>query len=30
MLRRLIGEDIELITELEPDPGYMEADKGQD
>ena len=29
MLRHLIGEDIELITEFEPAPGYMEADEGQ-
>jgi two-component system, cell cycle sensor histidine kinase and response regulator CckA len=29
MLRRLIGEDIELVTELVPDPGAVRADAGQ-
>ena len=29
MLRRLIGEDIELITELDPDPGLVRVDAGQ-
>jgi CheY-like chemotaxis protein len=29
MLRRLIGEDIELLTILDPSPGQVEADPGQ-
>ncbi|HYY75048.1 MAG TPA: PAS domain S-box protein [Gaiellaceae bacterium] len=29
MLRRLIGEDIELVTSVEPDLGRVEADPGQ-
>ncbi len=29
MLRRIIGEDIELITSLDPDTGFVEADPGQ-
>jgi PAS domain S-box-containing protein len=29
MLRRLIGEDIELVTELDPDPGLTRVDAGQ-
>ncbi len=29
MLRRLIGEDIELLTELDPDPGLVRVDAGQ-
>jgi GAF domain-containing protein len=29
MLRRLIGEDIELVTTLPPDPVYVRADVGQ-
>jgi PAS domain S-box-containing protein len=29
LLRRLIGEDIELVTRLAPDLGRMEADPGQ-
>lgn len=29
MLRRLIGEDIELITLLDPEPGYVQADPSQ-
>jgi len=29
MLRRLIGEDIDLVTVLKPDLGQMEADPGQ-
>ncbi|MBI4594648.1 MAG: GAF domain-containing protein [Candidatus Rokubacteria bacterium] len=29
MLRRLIGENIELGTSLAPDPGYVRADSGQ-
>ena len=29
MLRRLIGEDIELVTSLDPDLGNMRADQGQ-
>ncbi len=29
MLRRLIGEDIDLITELDPDLGHVKADPGQ-
>ncbi len=29
MLRRLIGEDIELVTDLADDPGYVKADASQ-
>jgi PAS domain S-box-containing protein len=29
LLRRLIGEDIELVTEIAPDLGAVRADKGQ-
>ncbi|MBI5368413.1 MAG: response regulator, partial [Planctomycetes bacterium] len=29
LLRRLIGEDIELVTELEPQVGAIRADRGQ-
>src|SRR5271170_6456887 len=29
MLRRLIGADVELITSLEPDLGWVKADPGQ-
>jgi CheY-like chemotaxis protein len=29
MLRRLLGEDIEIVTALEPAPGAVEADPGQ-
>jgi PAS domain S-box-containing protein len=29
MLRRLIGEDIELVVELAPDAGYVQCDPGQ-
>ncbi len=29
MLRRLIGEDIELVTSLDPELGYAKADPGQ-
>ena len=29
MLRRLIGEDVELLTRLAPDLGHVEADPGQ-
>ncbi len=29
MLRRLIGEDVELITELSPEVGHINADPGQ-
>jgi PAS domain S-box-containing protein len=29
LLRRLIGEDIELVTEIDPDLGAVRADKGQ-
>ena len=29
MLRRLIGEDIEFVTVLAPDPGFVKADPGQ-
>jgi PAS domain S-box-containing protein len=29
MLRRVIGEDIELVTSLRPDTGNVKADKGQ-
>ncbi|MGH9831068.1 MAG: sensor histidine kinase, partial [Blastocatellia bacterium] len=29
MLRRLIGEDIELVTELDPELGRVKADRGQ-
>jgi two-component system cell cycle sensor histidine kinase/response regulator CckA len=29
MLRRLIGEDIELVTKLDPDLGHTNADPGQ-
>ncbi len=29
MLRRLIGEDVELTTELDPDPGLVRVDAGQ-
>ncbi|HZU37451.1 MAG TPA: response regulator, partial [Gemmataceae bacterium] len=29
MLRRLIGEDIELVTSLDPSPAIIEADPGQ-
>ena len=29
MLRRLIGEDIELVTDARPAPGRVKADRGQ-
>jgi two-component system, cell cycle sensor histidine kinase and response regulator CckA len=29
MLRRLIGENIELASKLQPDPGHVKADPGQ-
>lgn len=29
MLRRIVGEDIELITELSPEPTYIKGDRGQ-
>ena len=29
MVRRLISEDIELVTELDPDLGHVKADRGQ-
>ena len=29
MLRHLIGEDIDLVTQLDPDPGHVKADPGQ-
>jgi signal transduction histidine kinase/CheY-like chemotaxis protein len=29
MLRRLIGEDIELVTAISPSPGWVNADPGQ-
>jgi two-component system cell cycle sensor histidine kinase/response regulator CckA len=29
MLRRLIGEDLELVTEMDPGLGHVEADPGQ-
>jgi PAS domain S-box-containing protein len=29
MLKRLVGEDVELVTNLEPNPGQVKADAGQ-
>ncbi len=29
MLRRVIGEDVELVTDLDPDLGFVKADEGQ-